>query len=119
MGLHDLNHSGNTVFGRETDHQMNMIRLNMSLTVLDIGIVLPDLIQPDHQVLSHPTHQNFVSIPRNPNNVVHAPVYTVGLSSQFHALSIPLSPKKTWEPDTPPGLTSGDLLRSIRAFANI
>ena len=77
-------------------------------------VLLPDLIQLDHQVLHYPLYQYLVPIALYPHNVVHAPIDTVGLSSQFHPRSIPLSSTKTWEPDTHPDLRPGIFQGVIR-----
>jgi len=64
----------------------DMVRLDISLHVLDLRVSLPNLVHLDRQILVYPLDQYFESIPWSPYDVIHAPVRTVGLLPYLHVL---------------------------------
>jgi len=80
--LHDLSYA---VFRRKTQHNVNMIRLDISLHILYLRIPLAYLVHLLYQVFIHYLYEYLIPIPRYPYHMVHAPVYTVGVSPYFHA----------------------------------
>ena len=68
----------------EAYDEVDMILLDIPLHIFYFRVVLPHLIEQDEEVGINPIHQHAEPVPRDPNDMVHAPVYRVGLSSEFH-----------------------------------
>ena len=84
----------------------------------NIRISFPYLVHFDHQIFVHPVHQDFISISRDPDDMIHASVCTVGLFPDFHISILSYLPEDLGTHSIY-GPTSAELRRCIKTAEQV